>query len=516
MTYRQIKNAADRLVPYEINGKLVIPFTEESINHKVSWQIGKMELSGQGLVYSKNKVINSLQKAFEKLELKSGITIATHGQYRNGDLLTEAVFEAAKRMNLRNLVWAPVQTFSNHQTLLPYIQDGTIGRIQGNLSDPLARFFSKENFGKPMHYFSGYGRFESLKLKLWTIDLFIIGASYADENGNFSGYFLDKYPGVLNGIYPDVFFARHRLVVTEKLVSTLPQTFHTGDQIDAVVEWKQLTNPDKIMPQTIKLSSSPGIHLLSHYAVQFVVEAGLIRHGFSFQIGNGRTAFSIQQKMLTYMMENQIRARFVLAGANGLLTKALESGQIEKLFDLQTTDKVSLASLATNPNHKWVYVGDAEGNSDSVNGSDVDLAFLNATQIDLAFNVNWITKSDGTLANDLCFWQDSFGAKIVIMVVPLFRNRVPFITNKVVTLCAPGSVVDVVVTDRGIAINPKREDLIQRMKNSVLPIKSIEELYKEANAICGEPQKLEFEEQIIAAVHWVDGSLLDVVRQLRQ
>ena len=44
------------------------------------------------------------------------------------------------------------------------------------------------------------------------------------------------------------------------------------------------------------------------------------------------------------------------------------------------------------------------------------------------------------------------------------------------TVTTPGESVDVVITDYGIAINPKRQDLIEAMKDVDLPFKTIEEL----------------------------------------
>jgi len=54
------------------------------------------------------------------------------------------------------------------------------------------------------------------------------------------------------------------------------------------------------------------------------------------------------------------------------------------------------------------------------------------------------------------------------------------------------------------------------MKNSNLPIRTIRELKEEAEHICGIPAKPEFSEKIISAVKWVDGTVLDIVRQIKE
>ena len=73
------------------------------------------------------------------------------------------------------------------------------------------------------------------------------------------------------------------------------------------------------------------------------------------------------------------------------------------------------------------------------------------------------------------------------------------------------------MTERGIAINPKRTDLIDKMKNSSLPIVSIEDLKAEVDAICGVPEKApvsDKDEDTVAIIKWVDGTVIDSVRKV--
>jgi citrate lyase subunit alpha/citrate CoA-transferase len=88
------------------------------------------------------------------------------------------------------------------------------------------------------------------------------------------------------------------------------------------------------------------------------------------------------------------------------------------------------------------------------------------------------------------------------------------VKDKVTTLCGPGELIDVVVTERGIAINPRRTDLLELTKGSGLPIKSMEELKSEADRICGIPDPPELTNRVVAAIKWVDGTLIDVVKQV--
>jgi citrate lyase subunit alpha/citrate CoA-transferase len=145
----------------------------------------------------------------------------------------------------------------------------------------------------------------------------------------------------------------------------------------------------------------------------------------------------------------------------------------------------------------------------------MDIMILGATEIDLNFNGNVVTHSDGYLLHGIGGWQNCLHARNVIIPVPLFRDRIPVIVDEVTTLCGPGELIDVIVTERGIAINPLRQDLIDSVKGSGLPLRTIAELKDEAEKICGKPQKPQFEEDIVAAIKWVDGTVIDVIKKLK-
>jgi citrate lyase subunit alpha/citrate CoA-transferase len=145
----------------------------------------------------------------------------------------------------------------------------------------------------------------------------------------------------------------------------------------------------------------------------------------------------------------------------------------------------------------------------------MDIMILGATEVDLNFNGNVVTHSDGYLLHGIGGWQNCLHARNVILPIPLFRDRIPVIVDEVTTLCGPGELIDVIITERGIAINPLRKDLIESVKDSGLPLKTLRELKDEAEKICGVPQKPEFENDIVAAVKWVDGTVIDVIRKIK-
>jgi citrate lyase subunit alpha/citrate CoA-transferase len=70
------------------------------------------------------------------------------------------------------------------------------------------------------------------------------------------------------------------------------------------------------------------------------------------------------------------------------------------------------------------------------------------------------------------------------------------------------------VTDHGIAVNPRRQDLIERLAAARVPLKSIEELRDLAYRITGRPKKPEFTDRIVALIEYRDGTLIDVLREV--
>ena len=71
------------------------------------------------------------------------------------------------------------------------------------------------------------------------------------------------------------------------------------------------------------------------------------------------------------------------------------------------------------------------------------------------------------------------------------------------------------VTDHGIAVNPGRPEVAERLKAAGLPVMSIHELYERCVAITGEPAPIEFLDKVVGVVRYRDGSVIDVVRQVK-
>jgi len=194
----------------------------------------------------------------------------------------------------------------------------------------------------------------------------------------------------------------------------------------------------------------------------------------------------------------------------------LEEGLTGYILDGQTFDLDGVRSMRENPRHQNTspftsYNYHGKGNFAPL----VDVAILGATEVDVNFNANVVTHSDGYLLHGIGGWQNCLFSKTVILPLPLVRDRVPVIIDEVTTLCGPGELIDVIVTERGIAVNPLRKDLLEKIKDSGLPVRPITALKEEAEQICGKPEKAQFEDEIIAAIKWVDGTIIDIVRKVK-
>jgi len=193
----------------------------------------------------------------------------------------------------------------------------------------------------------------------------------------------------------------------------------------------------------------------------------------------------------------------------------LNQGLFQKIIDVQDFDLDAVRSLAANPNHVEVSAGLYANpfNSGCV-VNQLDTVILGATEIDTDFNVNVVTGSDGVIMGGSGGHSDAAaGAKLTVIVANLLRGRLPILMDRVLTAATPGETVDVLVTERGIAVNPARQDLQERFAAARLPLQNVHELKRLAEKIAGMPQVPSFDGRIVAVVEYRDGTIIDVVRQ---
>jgi len=510
-----IKNAANRLVPSEVNGQKQIPFQG----------IGKYKPDGRkasppiksciDYPSNGNKVVKNLKDALKKCGIKDGMTISTHHHLRDGDTLTNYLFDVIHSLGIKNIRWFPSASFPIHEHLIQYLEDGTIHHIEGSMNGPLGKFVSEGKMKGIGVLRSHGGRYQAIQDGEVHIDIAVIAAPTADPFGNANGVYGKSACGGLGFALADSQYADKVIVVTDNLVPfpCIPWQI-LGNNVDYVVEVESLGDPSKIVSGTTEITKSPDRLLIAEYIAEFMDAAGIMKEGFSFQAGAGGTSLAFIPFLKEKMKSRGVKARFVRGGSTKYLVELLEEGLTDYILDGQTFDLEGVRSMRENPNHIMTspfvsYNYHGKGNIASM----VDAAILGATEVDINFNANVVTHSDGYLLHGIGGWQNCLFSKCTILAVPSFRDRIPIIVDEVTTLCGPGELIDVIITERGIAINPKRKDLINAVKKSSLPIRSIKDIQKEVYEICGgKPQKPKLNKnKVVAIVKWVDGTVLDSI-----
>ena len=511
-----VKNAVGRMVPTEINGQEAIPFKGVGKHRPTGRKYAPPIPTAMDYPDDGNKVVASLKEALKKCGLKDGMTISTHHHLRDGDLVSNTIFDIAHEMGVKDLMWFPSASFPCHDPLIKYLEDGTINRIEGSMNGPLGKFVTQGKMKGTAVLRSHGGRVQAIQDGEVKIDIAVLAAPSSDPFGNANALNGPSACGVLGYATTDYLYAEKVIVVTDKLVDfpNLPMEIQ-GNYVDYVVVVDKIGIPEKIVSGTTQITKSPDRLLIADLTAQFLQESGILKDGCYMQAGAGGTSLAIGYFIHQILKEKGWKSKVGFGGSTKYMVQMLEEGTMEHILDAQAFDLGAVASIAKNKNHHQFPVFNAYNYHSKGNITTMmDIMILGATEVDVHFNGNVVTHSDGYLLHGIGGWQNCLHAKNVILPIPLFRDRIPVIKDEVTTICGPGEMIDIIVTERGIAINPLRTDLIEKMKGSKLPIKTIQELKAEADAICGPSKKPNLSDEIVAAIKWVDGTVIDVVRKV--
>ena len=506
-------NAVGRDIPSELDGRKLKPF-KGAFSFKPRKKLYAPPI--KAVFPGEEKLLPSLKEAVKKF-VDDGMTISFHHHLRNGDAVVNMVVDEIAKLGIKNIKLAPTALFPVHEGLKEHIKNGVVTAIEGSLNGPLGEFASYGNIPNPVVLRSHGGRARAVRAGELHIDVAFIAASMADDYGNANGMFGKSAFGAIGFAFADSMHADKVVIVTDNLQPypvtpiSISQTF-----VDNVVTVDSIGDPSGIQTGTMRITRSPARLNIAKNVVKFLAKAGLLKDGFSFQAGAGGTSLAVTKFLHDYMKAKDIVGDFVMGGITGYVVDMLEQGTTKKILDGQDFDLRAVESIGKNPNHvevSHIDFGDPHTGGCIVNRQTA--CFLGATEFDLNFNVNVNTHSDGLLLHGIGGHQDAAaGSFVTIIVAPLLRGRIPVIRKEVTTVSTPGETIDVIVTDRGIAINPRREDLIEAVKGK-MEIVDIEELYKKAKSLVGEPKQPSFSDEIIGIIEYRDGTILDVVRRLK-
>ncbi len=501
-----MKNSIDRFVPAGY-----LPFESSSAYTKKERKLVPEKKTSTGFVSLKN-----ISDMFDKLNIKDGMTLSFHHHLRNGDFVLNMVAEEIKRRNLKNIKLAPSSVFPGNKILVELMENGNVTEIytdyaNGSVAEAISQGKLK---GMCVMYTHG-GRPQAIESGALHIDVAILAVPTVDKNGNGTGTMGKSACGSLGYAESDLKYADKVVFVTDNMVEKITKPQLKGKYVDYVLEVDAIGDPAGIVSGTTKITKDPVGLKIARNTTQLLDEVGMIKEGLSMQTGAGGTSLAVAYYVRQRMLEKGIKGSFASGGITGYFTDMLDEGLFEELYDVQCFDLKAVESIGKNKTHHAMS-GSKYANCFDDNVVDkLDFVILGATEIDLDFNVNVTTDSHGKIMGGSGGHSDTaHGAKVTVITTNLVKSRMPIIKEHVTTVTTPGEDVDVLVTERGIAINPRRTDLLEKVKDSKLPIVTMEELLQMAYEITGVPAKQPERKEPVGVVMYRDGTVIDSIYKI--
>ena len=461
--------------------------------------------------------VKSMDYILDAVGLQDGMTISFHHSLRNGDEVMEEVIRCIANKGIKNLTLAASSLSSIQDKLLPYLECGVITAIDtSGCRGKLGEYIQQGKLDKLAIFRSHGGRARAIESGELHIDVAFIAAPICDRYGNVNGVEGRAACGSLGYAMCDARFADYVVAVTDTLVEqplryvSIPQT-----QVDYITVVSSIGDSSGIMTGSIRVSQKPSELVIANHAANLIAATSYFKNHMVFQFGSGGIAIPTANFLRKHMIDMNIVASAGVGGVSAFHTQMLEEGLIETFFDPQDFDLKAIQSLRNNKNHQEISVGEyANPFFASPYVNLLDIAVLSATEVDINFNVNVLTDSYGKLIGAPGGHPDAAaGAKFTVITVPLLRGRLPMLLDHVTTIVTPGSSVDAIVTDYGIAINPSRDDINEQIRGKGLPIVSIEELYEKAHKLSGHMNEIKVKDEVCGIVEYRDGTIIDVINQ---
>ncbi|SHK12500.1 citrate lyase subunit alpha / citrate CoA-transferase [Hathewaya proteolytica DSM 3090] len=511
-----MKNILGRELPDFIEGYgKVKPFEGAFANLD---QCEKRALKVKAVKPGDTKLFESLDTLLDKLALKDGMTIAFHHHLRNGDYVLNMVMEAIAKRGFKDITIAASSIFPVHAPLVKYMEEGVVtGLYAAYMSGPVAMAVSQGKLKKPAVMHTHGGRARLMESGDLHVDFAFLAAPTSDEYGNINGVNGPAACGSLGYAEADAEFADTVIAITDNVVPypACPIEIYQHN-VDYVLKVDSIGDPAGIVSGTTQVTKDPVGIKIAKMACEAMVASGLVKDNMSFQTGAGGISLAVAAELKDYMKANNIVGSFAAGGITGYMVDMLQEGLFRNIFDVQCFDLKAVQSVRENPKHMTMsssMYGNAANKGAVVN--KLDIMILGATEIDTNFNVNVTTASDGTIMGGSGGHSDTAaGSKLSIIVTKLVKSRTPIIKDRVTTVTTPGESVDMVVTEKGIAINPARKDLIEALKSTRLPVMTIEELKNIAEEMTGKPQDIKTSDEVVAVVEYRDGTVIDVIHKV--
>lgn len=511
-----MKNSLGREIPEYIEGYgKVKPFEGAFKNLN---RVNKAAVSIKSAVPGEDKVVKSLREAIEKCNPKDGMTVSFHHHLRNGDYVLNMVMKELSDMGFKDLKVAASSIFPIHAPLVEMMHTGVVTGIYANyISGPVADAISLGELKLPAVMHTHGGRARAIEAGDLHIDIAFVAAPTCDTYGNINGVEGSAACGSLGYAIPDAMYGDNVIAITDNLVPYPACPIEINQEyVDYVVKVDSIGDPKGIVSGTTKITRDPVGLKIAKMTTQLIEASGLLKDGFSFQTGAGGTSLAVAAYLKEAMKKDGIKGSFAAGGITGYIVDMFEEGLFDALFDVQCFDLKAIESYKNNKKHQGMSAsmyGNPHNRGAVVN--NLDVMILGATEIDTKFNVNVTTGSTGIIMGGSGGHSDTAaGAKLAIVVTQLMKSRLPIVVDSVTTATTPGETIDAVVTERGIAVNPARKDLLEALKKTKLTVMTIEELQKIAEDMTGKPEPVAKDDKVVAVVEYRDGTVIDVVKKV--
>lgn len=476
----------------------------------------KMSASKPGDV----KLVDSIRDVLKKVEIKDGMTISFHHHLRNGDYVLNRVMDEIASMGIKDITISASSLTNAHEPLIKHIEDKVVtGLHTSGLRGAIGKAQAKRNvLGKPVVFRTHGGRARAIEAGEVKIDVAFIAASACDEMGNMNGVEGKSAFGAMGYPLMDAQYAEKVVAVTDNLQPfPLHRVSIPMNLVDYVVVVDSIGNPELIATGATRVTKNPTDLLIAKNAAEALIAAGYIKEGYAFQAGSGGSSLAVCKFLRAYMEAHNITGSFAAGGVTGYLVKLLEDGLFKALLDTQTFDAIAADSVRKNPNHIEMSASMyANPHNKSCSAHQLDVMILSATEIDENFNINSLTGSTGMIMGALGGAPDTAaGAKLTLVVAPTMRKRIPIVVEKVTNIVTPGDTVDLLVTERGISVNPNRPDIQEKLDSAGIETLSIREHRLMVEQLTGKPEKIEYTDDIVGVIEYRDGTVMDVIYQTK-
>jgi len=461
------------------------------------------------------KIVNNIDELFSYIDISNNRNISFHHHLRNGDYTINYILDKYLKEEVKDLNLFPSAIFPSYTKILDLIKSNQINNITTNyLNGPVADYITTNGLQGQLKLQTHGGRARSIIEGKNIIDIAFIVAPFVNMQGDAIGYKGKNKCGSLGYIIPDSIHAKIKVLITDNLVDEkINNPEILGENIDYILKVDKIGDNKGIVSGTTEITKNPiGVKIAKNTS-QLLNELGLIKNGFSFQSGAGGISLRVTKDVKEIMIKNNIKASFFSGGITKYHVEMLEENLVEKLYDVQCFDLEAIESLNKNKNHISIsaskYANPA--NNERVI-KDLDVVILGATEIDYDFNVNVITDSHQSLIGGSGGHSDTASdSKVCVIVSPLIKGRLPIIKDRVTTITTLGKNVDCLITERGIAINPLRKDLIAKLKNTKLKIYPIKELAQIAFNYTNHPKEIVKRDKIIGVVEDRTYEIIDYI-----